>query len=92
MRLTRAVGAALIGGTLMAACQQQAEQPRQETVQEDLTAKDGVVRLYIQDSLVPYLDSLAKEVCELKDPAEPSWFCPGPKRVDYRKPPKDGSP
>jgi hypothetical protein len=92
MRLTRRVGAALVGGTLIAACQQQAEQPRQEAAQEDVAAKDRVVRLYIQDELVPYLDSLAKQVCQLRDPTEAIWLCPGPERDGYRKPPKDGTP
>ncbi len=92
MRITGGVGAALIGVTLMAACQQQADQPGQEAAQEEMSAKDHTVRLYIQDSLVPYLDSLAKEVCKMRDPDDPSWFCPGPLRTDYQKPPKDGNP
>jgi hypothetical protein len=55
--------------------------------------RDTTVRRYIQDSLVPYLDSLAKEVCEAhkRDEQPQTWLC-DPDADDYQKPPKDGNP
>ena len=55
--------------------------------------KDSHVRLYIQDSLVPYLDSLAKEICaEHKRENQPeTWLC-DPEGDTYTKPPTNGKP
>ncbi|HEY8197314.1 MAG TPA: hypothetical protein VIG04_10065 [Gemmatimonadales bacterium] len=57
--------------------------------------KDSPLRVYIRDSLEPYLDSLAYQLCEVKYKVAPEApgriVCPGPPE-GYKKPPGNGTP
>jgi hypothetical protein len=57
--------------------------------------KDSPARAYIRDTLEPYLDSLAYQLCEVKylvAPRAPGrTVCPGPPE-GYKKPPGNGTP
>ncbi len=57
--------------------------------------KDSPLRTYIRDSLEPYLDSLAYQMCQLKYEVAPDapgrLACPGPPE-GYNKPPGNGKP
>ncbi|HEY8256714.1 MAG TPA: hypothetical protein VIG08_03595 [Gemmatimonadales bacterium] len=84
MRLTRDVAAAgLIGWLLVTGCPSE--------------TKDVEVRTYIENDLRPYLDSLAYQLCKLKNAqADPGSIpgriiCPGGPD-GYKPPPPDGHP
>lgn len=57
--------------------------------------KDSPAREYIRDSLEPYLDSLAYQLCEIKYLVAPETpgriVCTGPPE-GYTKPPGNGDP
>jgi hypothetical protein len=55
--------------------------------------KDSEVRTYIRDSLVVFLDSLTKEVCEEHDRENQptTWLCK-PGTDTYKPPPPNGKP
>jgi hypothetical protein len=73
------IGLALIGSALLSGCK----------------GKDSVVRLWIQDSLSMYLDSLAWQVCKMKYKTAPeipgTKICPGDPE-GHTSPPKNGKP
>jgi hypothetical protein len=58
--------------------------------------KDKEVRLYIENDLRPYLDSLAHQLCRVRAAAAPtvgdgSDICP-PRPDGYKPPPSNGKP
>jgi len=57
--------------------------------------KDSAARRYIRDSLDPYLDSVAYQLCEIKylvaATAPGRSVCTGPPE-GYKKPPSNGAP
>jgi hypothetical protein len=57
--------------------------------------KDSELRWYVRSELGPYLDSLAYQICRVREKAKPDApgpnVCHGPPE-GYKPPPKDGTP